>query len=144
MHGLARIIAVVLLLAAPSQAQMVAAGSDAEHRHAETLLRLADALGAGDAAAFAGFYTGDAELHATGRRGPDGAAALLRDLRTVLPDARWTVELVIAQGSFASARGWIEGTARGRRIRFEIITQHRFEDGRIAEQWEQYDSAHLP
>lgn len=144
MRGFAWLAVLAVLLAAPSRAQMIAARSEAEHRHAEILLRLADALGAGDAAAFAAFYVPDAQLHATGRRGPDGAAALLRDLRGVLPDARWTVEMVIAQGRFASARGWIEGTSRGRRIRFEVITQHRFEDGRIAEQWEQYDSALLP
>lgn len=137
--------AVMLALAAlPSQAQMIAAQSAAEHRHAEILLRLAAALGAGDEAAFAAFYAPGAELHGTGRRGPAGAAALLRDLRAVLPDARWTVEMVIAQGHFASARGWVEGTAQGRRVRFEVITQHRFADGRIAEQWEQYDSALLP
>jgi len=134
----------ILLISPSSWGQMIAARSDAEHRHAETLLRLADALGTGDATAFADAYTPDATLHATGRRGKAGAAALLRDLRGLVPDARWTIEMVIAQGRFASARGWIEGTSRGRRVRFEVITQHRFDAGRIAEQWEQYDSALLP
>lgn len=144
LHAMVVSLAMLLLGVMPLSAQVIAARSDVEHRHVEILLRLADAVGNGDTEAFARLYAPDAVLHGAGRRGRAGTVALLRDLRGLVPDARWTIDLVIAQGHFASARGHIEGTSRGRRVRFEVITQHRFEQERIVEQWEQYDSALLP
>ena len=69
------------------------------------------------------------------------------------PDINITVEDVIAEGDQAVSRYTIRGTHRGetedfgppteRQVELKGITIHRFEDGKIVEEWEAYDNLSL-
>ena len=66
------------------------------------------------------------------------------------PDINITVDDVIAEGDQAVSRYTIRGTHQGeteefgpptgRQMELEGITIHRFEDGKIVEEWERYDN----
>src|SRR5215213_3764542 len=66
------------------------------------------------------------------------------------PDINITVEDVIAEGDKAVTRYTIRGTHQGeteefgpptgRQMELKGITIHRFEDGKIVEEWEAYDN----
>jgi steroid delta-isomerase-like uncharacterized protein len=66
------------------------------------------------------------------------------------PDLTHTVEDVIGEGDKVVTRYTIRGTHKGatedfgpptgRHIELEGISIHRFEDGKIVEEWEQYDN----
>jgi predicted ester cyclase len=91
------------------------------------------------------------------RAGPD----LIRQLRTILttavPDARWTLEHLIAEGEWVAVRRTLRGThtgelvhpalgtvpASGRAIELTYLDHYRIADGRIAEVWEVRDGLAL-
>jgi steroid delta-isomerase-like uncharacterized protein len=66
------------------------------------------------------------------------------------PDFHITVEDVIAEGEKAASRYTFRGTHKGeteefgpptgRRFELEGISMHRFEDGKIVEDWDRYDN----
>jgi len=81
-------------------------------------------------------------------QGPEGLRAFVEAFRQAFPDLHWTIEDVIASGDKVVWRvngtGTNEGPfmgmpATGRRISCGAIIISRFEDGRWAEDWVQWD-----
>jgi steroid delta-isomerase-like uncharacterized protein len=73
-------------------------------------------------------------------------------LRTAFPDARWTVEEMLADGDRVILRGSFKGTHEGpffnvpptgRVVRYPILAIYRIEDGKIAEDWHMFHSIGL-
>ena len=83
-------------------------------------------------------------------RGYDQAKQFVSTFFAAMPDINITVEDVIAEGDQAVSRYTIRGTHQGeteefgpptgRQMQLEGITIHRFEDGKIVEEWERYDN----
>ena len=83
-------------------------------------------------------------------RGYDQAKQFVSTFFAAMPDINITVEDVIAEGEKAVSRYTIRGTHQGeteefgpptgRQMQLEGITIHRFEDGKIVEEWEAYDN----
>jgi steroid delta-isomerase-like uncharacterized protein len=83
-------------------------------------------------------------------RGYEQARQFVSTFFTALPDINITVEDVIAEGDKAVTRYTIRGTHQGetedfgpptgRQMELKGITIHRFEDGKIVEEWERYDN----
>jgi steroid delta-isomerase-like uncharacterized protein len=82
--------------------------------------------------------------------GYEQAKQFTSTLFTAFPDLNISVEDVIGEGDQAVSRYTVRGThqgeteefgpATGRQIEFKGITIHRFEDGKIVEEWEAYDN----
>ena len=81
-------------------------------------------------------------------RGPEGVRQFILMLRAAFPDLHITVEDVLAQGDkvvqrwsgHGSHQGELMGLPpSGKRISVAGITISRFEDGKVAEEWELYD-----
>jgi predicted ester cyclase len=79
--------------------------------------------------------------------GLEGVTAFFRSFREAFPDARWTLDDVVAEGDKATCRSTITGThngkywgipATGRRVTITSIDILRFEGDRIAEHWGQW------
>jgi steroid delta-isomerase-like uncharacterized protein len=82
--------------------------------------------------------------------GYEQAKQFTSTLFTAFPDLNISVEDVIGEGDQAVSRYTVRGThqgeteefgpATGRQIEIKGITIHRFEDGKIVEEWEAYDN----
>ncbi|MDQ3999817.1 MAG: ester cyclase [Actinomycetota bacterium] len=83
-------------------------------------------------------------------RGSEEAKQFLGIYLSAFPDMRVTVEDEIAEGDKVVTRGTISGTHQGeieefgpptgKQVEIAGITIHRFEDGKIVEEWERYDN----
>jgi steroid delta-isomerase-like uncharacterized protein len=83
-------------------------------------------------------------------RGYEQAKQFVSTFFAALPDINITVEDVIAEGDKVVTRYAIRGTHQGetedfgpptgRQMELKGITIHRFEDGKIVEEWEAYDN----
>ena len=83
-------------------------------------------------------------------RGYEQAKQLSYTFLAAFPDAQITDEDVIAEGEKVVRRYTTRGTHQGetemfgpptgRQMELEGITIHRFEDGKIVEEWERYDN----
>jgi steroid delta-isomerase-like uncharacterized protein len=83
-------------------------------------------------------------------RGLEEAKQFVSMYKTAFPDLNVTVEDVIAGGDKAVSRVTIRGTHQGeveefgpptgRQVEAQIITIHRIEGGKIAEEWDSYDN----
>ncbi len=114
--------------------------------------RLEEALNAGRVDAGLDLFTESCSYN-----GQQVGRELIRQLRTILwsavPDVRWTLEQLIAEGEWVSARWTMRGThtgdfvhptlgtgpASGKSIAVTYLDHYRIEGGRIAETWEVRD-----
>ena len=80
--------------------------------------------------------------------GPDGLRQFRAGTRAAFPDARTTIEQLLADGDYVIARFTITGThlgplmgfaATGKRFTLGLIEIARFRDGKIAERWTERD-----
>jgi steroid delta-isomerase-like uncharacterized protein len=97
-------------------------------------------------------YASDLVWHEPDRdiRGYEQAKQFVSTFLEAFPDINITVEDVIGEGDQAVSRYTIRGTHQGeteeygpptgRQMELEGITIHRFEDGKIVEEWERYDN----
>jgi steroid delta-isomerase-like uncharacterized protein len=97
-------------------------------------------------------YTPDLVWHDPDQdiRGSEEAKQFLSMYQTAFPDLNATVEDVIAEGDQVVTRWTIRGTHQGeieefgpptgKQAELQGITIHRFEDGKIVEEWERYDN----
>ncbi len=76
-------------------------------------------------------------------RGLEGARRSVEMYKSVLEEIRIRVQEQIVEGSRVVSRFVVEGTNRGRRVRFNGITISRFEDGLIVEDWSVTDTLGL-
>ncbi len=84
--------------------------------------------------------------------GHEGFHQLVDTYRTAFPDTRFTIDEQIAEGDRVLTRMTARGThtgplmgvpASGRPVEVSILTLMRVVDGRVMEEWERFDSAHL-
>jgi steroid delta-isomerase-like uncharacterized protein len=83
-------------------------------------------------------------------RGYEQAKQFVSTFFEAFPDISITIDDVIAEGDKVVSRYTIRGTHQGetqefgpptgRQMELEGITIHRFEDGKIVEEWERYDN----
>jgi steroid delta-isomerase-like uncharacterized protein len=83
-------------------------------------------------------------------QGYEQAKQFVSTFFTAFPDISITVEDALAEGDKVATRYTISGTHQGeteefgpptgRQMALEGITIHRFEDGKIVEEWERYDN----
>ena len=83
-------------------------------------------------------------------RGYEQAKQFVSSFFEAFPDITISVDDVIAEGDQAVTRYTIRGTHRGeteefgppteKQMELEGITIHRFEEGKIVEEWERYDN----
>ena len=97
-------------------------------------------------------YASDLVWHEPDRdiRGYEQAKQFVSTFFEAFPDINISVEDVIAEGDKVVSRYTIRGTHQGeteefgpptgRQMELEGITIHRFEDGKIVEEWERYDN----
>ena len=102
--------------------------------------------------AFDEVYAADVVWHTPEQevQGLEEAKHRLSTRATALPDGTVTVEDVIAEGDKVVTRYTVRGTHQGetedigpptgRQLELEGITIHRVEDGKIVEEWNQYDN----
>jgi len=75
-------------------------------------------------------------------RGPEAVKAVAREYLAEIPDVRFRVEHIVAEGDYVAARWTCWGTHRsGRPVSVTGIAYLRLEGGRIAESWNQWDAA---
>ena len=98
------------------------------------------------------FYPPDLVWHAPDQdiRGYEEARQFVSTFFDAFPDINITLEDVIAEGDQAVTRYTIRGTHRGeteefgpptgKQMELEGITIHRFDGGKIVEEWERYDN----
>jgi steroid delta-isomerase-like uncharacterized protein len=98
------------------------------------------------------FYPPDLVWHEPDQdiRGYEQAKQFVSTFLQAFPDINISVEDVIAEGDKVVSRYTIRGTHQGeteafgpptgRQMALEGITIHRFEDGKIVEEWERYDN----
>ena len=98
------------------------------------------------------FYPAEFVWHEPDRdiRGYEQAKQFVSTFFEAFPDINITVDDVIAEGDQVVSRYTIRGTHQGetqefgpptgRQMELEGITIHRFEDGKIVEEWERYDN----
>ncbi len=83
-------------------------------------------------------------------QGLEEAEQFVAMIKTAFPDMSATVEDVIAEGEKVVSRVTFRGTHQGeveeygpptgKQVELEGITIHRFEDGKIVEEWNSYDN----
>ncbi len=83
-------------------------------------------------------------------QGLEEAEQFVAMIKTAFPDMSTTVEDVIAEGEKVVTRVTIRGTHQGeveeygpptgKQVELEGITIHRFEEGKIVEEWNSYDN----
>lgn len=118
--------------------------------------RLKAALNAGRADA--GLELWDDGLVLNGQRiSPQTVAQLRAPLWAAVPDVRWTMEQLVAEGDWVAVRWTMRGThtgdfahpvfgaapASGRAIQMLYLDHYRIVDGKIAEAWEARDALTL-
>jgi steroid delta-isomerase-like uncharacterized protein len=98
------------------------------------------------------FYPAEFVWHEPDRdiRGYEQAKQFVSTFLEAFPDINISVDDVIAEGDKVVSRYTIRGTHQGetqefgpptgRQMELEGITIHRFEDGKIVEEWERYDN----
>ena len=98
------------------------------------------------------FYPPDVVWHMPEQdlRGIEEAKQFVSSFLEAFPDVGFSVEDLIAEGDKVVSRYTIRGTHQGeteefgpptgRQMELEGITIHRFEDGKIVEEWERYDN----
>lgn len=86
------------------------------------------------------------------RRGPEGAKAFLTVYRTAFPDLHITIDDVIADGDQVAMRWTSRGTHRGdlmglaptgQQVEVTGISIDRWENGKLAESWSNWDTIGL-
>ena len=84
--------------------------------------------------------------------GAAGMAAIAAGFRAAFPDARWHVDLMLAEGDFVAARWTATGTftgpwgtvePTGKRAEFSGVNLYRFREGKVAEIWNHRDDLGL-
>jgi len=96
-------------------------------------------------------YADDLVLHEPDEdvRGIGGLKQFVSMIRSALPDLRITLENEIAEGDKVVSRWRAQGTHQGElmgiaptgnQVRITGITIHRIEDGKIVEEWENWDA----
>lgn len=80
-------------------------------------------------------HVNDVEFH-----GLDGARRSVEIYKSVLSEMSIRVEEQVIDGNRVTSRFVVEGTHRGRRVRFNGITISRFENGLIVEDWSVTDT----
>ena len=84
--------------------------------------------------------------------GAAGQAAIAAGFRTAFPDARWHVDLLLAEGELLAARWTATGTftgpwgavqPTGKSIEFSGVNLFRFRDSKVAEIWNHRDDLGL-
>jgi steroid delta-isomerase-like uncharacterized protein len=119
----------------------------------KTLARRAwELISQGNPDAIEEVYTVDTILHEPDQdlQGVEEAKQFLSNYVSAFPDMSVTTEDVIAEGDQVVTRWTFRGThdgeteefgpPTGKRVEFEGITIHRIENGKILEEWEQYDN----
>ena len=98
------------------------------------------------------FYPAEFVWHEPDRdiRGYEQAKQFVSTFLEAFPDISISVEDVLGEGDQVVSRYTIRGTHQGeteefgpptgRQMELEGITIHRFEDGKIVEEWERYDN----
>lgn len=85
-------------------------------------------------------------------KGPDGVKAFLTGVREGFPDITLTVDDMFAEGDFAASRWTLRGTntgpffgnpPSGKKAEWAGVVITRFADGRIAEEWYNFDQLRL-
>jgi len=118
--------------------------------------KLEEALNAGRADA--GLEVWAEDLVFNGRRiSPQAIAQLRAPLWDAVPDLRWTMEQLVAEGDWVAVRSTMRGThtgdfahpafgsapASGRAVEMLYLDHYRVVDGKIAEAWEARDALTL-
>jgi steroid delta-isomerase-like uncharacterized protein len=97
-------------------------------------------------------YTSDLVWHEPDQdiQGYEEARQFVTTYKAALPDLNVTVEDVVAEGDKAVTRWTMRGTHQGeteelgppteKQMELKGITIHRFEEGKIVEEWEAYDN----
>ncbi len=84
--------------------------------------------------------------------GHEGFRQLVDTYRTAFPDTQFTIEDQIAEGDLVLTRMTVRGThtgplmgipASGRPIEVSVLSLMRVIGGRVVEEWERFDTAHL-
>lgn len=79
-------------------------------------------------------------------------ASIARDFRIAFPDARWHVDLLVAEGDLVAARWtatgtftgpWGQAAPTGKRATFSGVNFFRFQDGKVVELWNHRDDLGL-
>jgi steroid delta-isomerase-like uncharacterized protein len=98
------------------------------------------------------FYSPDLVWHEPDQdiRGYEQAKQFVSSFFDAFPDLNATVDDAMAEGDKVATRYTIRGTHQGqtdafgppteRQVELKGITIHRFEDGKIVEEWEAYDN----
>jgi len=104
--------------------------------------------------ALAEVYAEDIVLHEPDEdvRGVEGLKQFVTMIRSAIPDLRITLEEDIAEGDKVVSRWRAQGTHQGElmgiaptsnQVMITGITIHRIEDGKIVEEWENWDALGL-
>lgn len=122
--------------------------------HVDVARRMVDAVNARDMDALDALVTADIVRHSAATPGVTVESLeqfkdfLRQDFATV-PDSRVEIELVVGQGDYVALRAWYRGTQEGpmgpfppshRRFEIPFLSILRFEDGKIAEMWIEWDN----
>jgi len=76
-------------------------------------------------------------------KGIEGYKKMLTELRKWYPDIRVTIDEIIAEGEIVATRNTSTFSFGGKQVRLAGSIVDRFEYGKIAETWEQYDRLDL-
>ena len=98
-------------------------------------------------------YTADYVLHdpsvAEPVQGTQGVRDFIASVLSGFPDARYTIEHLVAEGDTVAQHVSVHGThqgefngipATGKPVAVELMVISRFADGRIAEEWQLFDA----
>ncbi|MGE5358906.1 MAG: ester cyclase [Bacteroidales bacterium] len=122
--------------------------------HKDVGRRWIEALNAGNLDALDQLATPDYVYHGSGYdlQGIGELKAFVRYLLATFPDMKFIVNRVIVEGDLMAMHFTLTGTQerdfmgmppRGGRLDLPVLTMSRLRDGRIAEDWEAYDSAEM-
>jgi predicted ester cyclase len=104
-----------------------------------TLLRIAQAMSAGDIEHVSEWFTEDFTLHDPSyggfRAGHSGARDMLRSLAEHVPQARIEALDMVEEGDRVAVRWRFAGTKDGKPVYLSAVAIYRFEGDRIAEDW---------
>ena len=85
-------------------------------------------------------------------RGHEGFQQLITMYRTAFPDGQFTIEDLVAEGDKVLTRFTARGThtgellgipPSGKAVEFSVLSLVRIEAGKIAEEWERFDTANM-
>ncbi|MBA2276666.1 MAG: ester cyclase [Chloroflexia bacterium] len=145
------LLVVALLLGSVLTLRIVTAANGASSDPATVATRFFDELHtAGDLDAAAELVAPGAFVHTPDgvMRGPDGIAELVTTLRTAFPDATFPIAEVVVAGDTVLVRWSMVGTHQGEfggiaptgtAVKMDGIAILRVHNGRIVEDWVQYD-----